>query len=196
MFDTAIVLAGGKSRRMGFDKQTIVYDDQLLVLETIRRLSRDFSDIIVVTHNSRYYLGTDVRITKDILPSTGPLAGIHAGLTLARSEFAFVLACDMPFYSPEYAKSMQKQMSIGDTGIVTALDNGWIEPFHAYYGKALIPAIEAYLAEGRRNIRDMARDNGVRFLPEAHARSLDPQLRMFANLNTREELDAFLAGGY
>lgn len=194
MFGSAIVLAGGKSRRMGFDKQGIVYDDKLLVRETIRRLAADFSDIIVVTHNSSYYLGADVRITKDVLPSTGPLAGIHAGLRLAKSEYAFVLACDMPHYNPVYASFCREQIQPGDNGILTSLHNGWIEPFHAFYAKRLIGPIEVYLAEGRRNIRDLAFQNAVRFLDEDHARRIDPQLHMFSNLNTREELDLFLAG--
>jgi molybdopterin-guanine dinucleotide biosynthesis protein A len=193
VFGSAIVLAGGKSRRMGFDKQGIVYDDKLLVRETIRRLAEDFSDIVVVTHNSDYYLGADVRITKDILPSTGPLAGIHAGLTLTKSEYAFVIACDMPYYNPVYAGLMQEKIRPGDNGILTSLHDGWIEPFHAYYGKKLIAPIEAYLAQGKRNIRDLAYHNGVRFLDEDHVLQIDPQKRLFANLNTREELDAFLA---
>ena len=161
--------------------------------ETIRRLAEDFSDIVVVTHNSDYYLGADVRITKDILPSTGPLAGIHAGLTLTKSEYAFVIACDMPYYNPVYAGLMQEKIRPGDNGILTSLHDGWIEPFHAYYGKKLIAPIEAYLAQGKRNIRDLAYHNGVRFLDEDHVLQIDPQKRLFANLNTREELDAFLA---
>lgn len=193
MFGTAIVLAGGKSRRMGFDKQAIRYDDKLLVLETIRRLKADFDDIIVVTHDRRFYFRADVRITKDILPSTGPLAGIHAGLTLAKSDYAFVLACDMPYYSPAYARLLQEKIKPPDTGILTALENGWIEPFHAYYKRSLTTPIEAYLQEGKRNIRDLAAAHGIRFLDERYARSIDPQLQMFANLNTKEELDAFLA---
>lgn len=194
MFGSAILLAGGKSERMGFDKQGIRNNDELLVLETIRRLRSDFSDIIVVTHNSRYYLGENVRITKDLLPSTGPLAGFHAGLSLAKSEYAFVLACDMPYYHSGYAAYCKQQIRPGDNGILTSLDTGWIEPFHAYYSRRLITPIERYLAAGRRNIRDLALENGVQFLPESHARTFDPTLRMFSNLNTREELDAFLAG--
>ena len=88
---------------------------------------------------------------------------------------------------------MQEKIRPGDNGILTSLHDGWIEPFHAYYGKKLIAPIEAYLAQGKRNIRDLAYHNGVRFLDEDHVLQIDPQKRLFANLNTREELDAFLA---
>lgn len=191
-FGTAIVLAGGKSARMGFDKQTIMKNDQRLVDETIRRLRRVFSDIIVVTKTPEYYTHLDVTTTQDVLPSTGPLAGIHAGLLQSKADYAFVLACDMPYFNPDYARFMEQHMRPEDTGILTALDDGWIEPFHAYYGKALIRPIEDYLSQGKRNIRDLAWDNGVQFLPEKHILSMDPDKRLFQNLNTPEDLEIFL----
>lgn len=71
-FGTAILLAGGKSLRMGFDKQSIRVDDRYLVQEVALSLCEDFSQIIVVTNEPSYYEGLPVEITRDILPSKGP----------------------------------------------------------------------------------------------------------------------------
>ncbi len=190
-FGSAIILAGGKSSRMGFDKQLIQKDDKRLVDETIRRLSYLFEDIIVVTHKEELYENDPVRTTPDLLPFTGPLTGIHAGLTLAKSEYAYVMACDMPYINEEYIDVLENHLQEGDGGIVTATNDGWIEPFHAFYHRGILPAIEPYLQLGKRNIRDLAVTENIRFLPEKHVLELDPDKKLFENLNTPKELKNF-----
>lgn len=185
-------MAGGKSLRMGFDKQSIRVDDRYLVQEVALSLCEDFSQIIVVTNEPSYYEGLPVEITRDILPSEGPLSGIHAGLTYAKAEYSFVLACDMPYYLKAYADRMKEEIAPGSTGILTAYPNGRIEPFHAFYHRSLVQPIEEGLRSGIRKIRVITDAQGVQSLPIELAKEYSEDLLMFQNLNTQEELEAFL----
>lgn len=191
-FGTAILLAGGKSLRMGFDKQSIKVEDRYLVQEIAASLHADFSQIIAVTNEGRYYEGLPITITKDVLPSEGPLSGIHAGLLLSESEYAFVLACDMPYYCRGYSQKLRELLLPESAGIITSLDGGKIEPFHGYYHKSLVHPIEEALASGKRKIRIVAEENEMQMVPISVAESFSPERSMFQNLNTESDLREFL----
>ena len=90
-FGTAVILAGGKSTRMGFDKQLLEINERRLIDNLRRKLIREFDEIIVVTNRSEYYLGFDDKITKDIIVGKGPLSGIHAGLMEAQVNMYILL---------------------------------------------------------------------------------------------------------
>ena len=86
LFGTAAILAGGKSTRMGFDKQLLM-DGDLRILETvIETLKQEFSDIVIVTARPELYESMGVRIFQDEYQGKGPLAGVHAALQGARSH--------------------------------------------------------------------------------------------------------------
>ena len=191
-FGSAIVKKKKKSTRMGFDKQTIEVGNELLVARIIRALARDFQEIIVVTGEPALYRAMPVKVTKDLLPSRGPLTGIHAGLSLIASDYGFVIACDMPHYNAAYAAWMKEALTPDSPGILTAHENGWIEPFHAFYHKKLAGPIEQALSDGVRKIRQVTDRAGVQSVPMDAARRFSPTLLMFQNINTREELAAFM----
>lgn len=90
-FGSAIILAGGKSTRMGFDKQLLKIDERRLMDSLIHKLHKDFEEIIIVTNRPDLYIGLSHIITTDILKDKGPLGGIHAGLKKSSSQYAFVV---------------------------------------------------------------------------------------------------------
>ena len=75
--NTAIILAGGKSRRMGFDKQLIKIQGEYIVDHIGKKLKNHFEEIIVVTNTPELYDKNKYKLVKDIYPGYGPLAGIH-----------------------------------------------------------------------------------------------------------------------
>lgn len=101
-FGTAIILAGGKSSRMGFDKQFLKIDKRRLMFSIINKLNKEFDEIIIVTNKPDHYIGLSHKITRDILRDKGPLGGIHAGLMQASSKYSLVIACDMPNINLSY----------------------------------------------------------------------------------------------
>ena len=86
VFGTAVILAGGKSSRMGFDKQLLMEDDRRILETVIVTLKQEFPDILIVTAKPQLYEGMGVRLCSDLYPGRGPLAGVHAALHHARSQ--------------------------------------------------------------------------------------------------------------
>ena len=196
-FKTAIILAGGKSSRMGFDKQLLKINERRLMDSLIQKLSPEFEEIIIVTNRPELYIGLSHIITKDILEDKGALGGIHAGLNYSSSKYAFVTACDMPNVNMDYVRFMKDALSESTSfGCVTKFGS-WIEPFSSFYSIELIKNIEEYLETGRRSINVLLKSLNITYIEENAARKFSPNWDMFLNLNTKEDLDKFIfnAGG-
>lgn len=187
-FGSAIILAGGKSTRMGFDKQLLRLRERSLIEGLIRRLGSSFDETIVVTNRPELYIGLADKITGDIIPDMGPLSGIHAGLSAASSEYSFVIACDMPQINAKYIDYMMELLNKNESMACITKFGDWIEPFNAFYSKALIEHIESFLMGGGKAVHRLLMNHNVEYIPEEVARSFSPDWGMFFNLNTREDL--------
>lgn len=192
-FGTAVLLAGGQSSRMGFDKQTLCVGDTRLTDLIFRQLTEVFEDIIVVTGRPELYAGRPVRIVSDHLSGIGPLAGIHAGLLASESEYIYLIACDMPSFSADFVRYMMRRIQ-NEKACVSRFGE-WIEPFHGFYHRGLISEIEAFVASGRRNIFKFLEQFDVCYIEEATTRRFSPNWALFDNLNTPEQLE-ILANQY
>lgn len=139
-FGTAIILAGGKSTRMGFDKQKIHIGNRSMVQYIANQLVNLFDEIIIVTNTPDYYNEVDwhkngndykdIKVTSliqmdkdrqcnytiigDIYKEKGPLGGLHVGLLHSKSEWTFVTACDMPIVNLEYIEMMEELIVADD----------------------------------------------------------------------------------
>ena len=189
LFGTCIILAGGKSSRMGFDKQFLKVDKRRLMYSIIKRLEDEFDEIIIVTNKPEHYIGLSQKITTDILKDKGPLGGIHAGLKLASSKYSFVIACDMPNINLKYMKYMKAHTA--KMGCTTRFGN-WIEPFCSFYSKDITPDIESYLKTEKRSINHLLMDLDIDYIEEKKAREFSENWDMFLNLNTQDDLESFL----
>lgn len=191
-FGTAVILAGGKSTRMGFDKQLLKINERRLIDNLRKKLSGQFDEIIVVTNKSEYYLGFSDKITKDIIVGKGPLSGIHAGLMAASSLYVYFVACDMPNINMEYIRYMEEEMENSkDKACVTRFGQ-WIEPFNAFYSKEMIRDIEKHLLSNKKSVNSLLEKLPVHYIEEEKAREFSPNWDMFLNLNTKEDLKDFL----
>jgi molybdopterin-guanine dinucleotide biosynthesis protein A len=191
-FGTAVILAGGKSTRMGFDKQLLKINERRLIDSLKKKLKGEFNEIIVVTNKSEYYIGLTDKIIKDIIPNKGPLSGIHAGLVEASSKYVYFMACDMPNVNLDYIKYMKKKLENVDVKACITKLGEWIEPFNAFYSKDMIKDIEEYLLQDRRSVNSLIRKLSICYIEEEEARKFSPNWDMFLNLNTKEELDDYL----
>ena len=191
-FGTAIILAGGKSTRMGFDKQLIKIQERMLVETLIQKLRDEFQEIVIVTNKPEYYIGLADIITGDVILGKGPLSGIHAGLLKASSEYSYVVACDMPSIEMDYVRHMKTRIGTGGHKACVTRLGEWLEPFNAFYSKDLLDHIEEFLATGKRAIHRMLKDQEVDYVPEEEARRFSPEWNMFFNLNTREDMEEYM----
>lgn len=191
-FGSAIILAGGKSTRMGFDKQLLKIDERKLMYSLIHKLKKQFEEIIIVTNKPELYIGLSNKITKDIILDKGPLGGIHAGLKICQSKYAFVAACDMPNINMGYVKFMKEKMiNPNSYGCVTKFGD-WIEPFSSFYSADMVDHIETYLNTDRKSINGLLKDLEITYIKEEHARKFSLNWDMFLNLNTQEDLKNYL----
>ncbi|MDY0236164.1 MAG: molybdenum cofactor guanylyltransferase [Gudongella sp.] len=191
-FGTAIILAGGKSSRMGFDKQFLKINERLLMDNLVQKLKPSFSEIIIVTNKPEEYKGLPVIVTQDVFVEIGPLAGIHAGLLKSNSHFSYIIACDMPNINLEFIDYMKSQIECSDKKASIARFKEWIEPFNAFYSRDIIEPVEDFLELGGRSINRLLRDLDINFIDEKKAREFSPNWDMFYNLNTKADINEYL----
>lgn len=192
-FGTAIILAGGKSSRMGFDKQFLKIDQRRLMDSMIHKLSEEFDEIIIVTNKPDHYRGLGHKITGDIIENMGPLGGIHAGLTISSSEYSLIVACDMPNINVDYIRYMKTE--VGNHGCTTKFGSS-LEPFISFYSRKVIGDIEEYLKSNKRSMHGFLANIVFNYIEERVARSFSPNWDMFLNLNTKDDLNNFLSNGW
>lgn len=188
---SSIILAGGKSTRLGHDKILETVGSTSLLEQVTSRIDPLSKEIIIVTANERTFSQlanrSKVRIVSDILPGQGSLGGIYTGLVKSDSFYNLVVAADMPFVNTSLLEYM--------IGICEGYDfvlpriNGLFEPLHAIYSKNCITAIESILNEGKKVIVELFNHVKVRYVEAAEVDKFDPEHLSFFNINTREELE-------
>ncbi len=187
---SAVVLAGGQSRRMGRDKALIEFQGKPViahVIDTLRELS---DDIVVVSNRSDSYRSFGVRIVPDYEPPCGPLGGIAAGMQAALHELVVVVACDMPFLNAPLLRYLLTLAA--DYDAVAPQTGAEFEPLHAVYRRICLNAIAQHLQQGDRRVISFFADVRLRAVPETEWRTIDPLGRSLINLNTPADLDAAL----
>ena len=189
----ALVLAGGRSTRMGRDKATLPFGPETLLQRVVRRLGASVEEIVVVARPGQDLppLPPDVRIARDSVLDRGPLGGLSAGLAATTAEIVFATACDVPFLVPAFVDLLVQRLGTNDVAVAEAEER--LHPLAAVYRVTVRPHIEALLAAERlRPVFLYERVPTVR-VSEADLRRVDPDLATLANLNTPEAYDAALA---
>jgi molybdopterin-guanine dinucleotide biosynthesis protein A len=194
-FGSAVILAGGKSRRMGFDKQFLQIKNHYLLCHHGEQLAKLFEQIIVVTNTPELYRDTPFVLVSDELRDKGPLGGIHIGLKTATSRQVFFLACDMPNIHLDYIRFMQQRLRGGTANACITRFGDWIEPFNSFYTRDLLTDIEDYLGRGHHSLFRFLKNQNTHYISEAEARHYSPDWQMFLNLNTREDFETWRNGG-
>ncbi len=184
---SGIVLAGGQSSRFGADKSLLVVDGQPLLARVVHRLSVLTEDVVVVTNDAAHYrhLGLPARLVPDERPDVGALMGLYSGLEAVRHPHALAVACDMPFLNLALLRYMLSLA--GEYDIVVPRFDGYLEPLHAIYGKACLPAMKDLLARGRRQIVAFFDWVRVRYVVESEIDRYDAAHLSFVNVNTPED---------
>ena len=97
---TAVVLAGGKSSRMGRPKSLLLFDGEPLIVHIVRALKRMFAETVVVAAPGQELPDLPVTLVRDEVAYQGPVGGIYYGLKAANGKFCFVTSCDVAFLNP------------------------------------------------------------------------------------------------
>jgi molybdenum cofactor guanylyltransferase len=173
---TLLLLAGGASRRMGQPKALLPYGGMTLIEHVAQTLAPDFDEVLVSANDPAAVpvALTRHRVVADLHLGAGPLAGIEAGLSAARHDTLFAIACDMPLVTAELARRVVEAAQGHDAAVPRL--GGRPEPAAAAYRRGSAGPIAAALAEGRRKAAEVLEELDVAWLDD-----LDP--RLFANAN-------------
>lgn len=181
---TGIVLAGGRSRRMGRDKALLEWDGEPLV-ERVARLLAECCVEVLVASGDGDRLGRPDEIG-DALPDSGPLGGVVAGLERAAHSLVAVVAVDMPHASPEVLRVLAR--ALRDAPAVVPVVDGRTQPLHAIYRKEAAPRLRKLLESGERSVvRAVELLGGREAGPEVWG-ATDPEGRFARNVNRPEDL--------
>lgn len=185
MHGSAIILAGGASRRMGRDKAELPWNDTTLLDHTAAQMTALFDDVLVVSGiKQRTAPGT--RSLQDHVFGGGPMAGLIAGLEQMIFPWAFVMACDMPWVEPEMVRTLWS-LTGKDHQAVIPISSGQRQTLAACYSRKALPNGRVLWDQGERSLQKWADALSVHWVSEWELRSVDPSLRSFTNINTPEE---------
>jgi molybdenum cofactor guanylyltransferase len=185
----AIILAGGKSSRMGTNKALLKINEQTNIERIRDELAKHFSDIVLVTNHPDEYEFLGLNMTSDQYIDKGPLAGLHAGLEASPYDVNVLVACDMPFISGELAKFLAD--SCTDYDAVIPVIDGVQNPLFAAYHKRVAAIAAQKIESGRLAIKAMLDQLNVLYLSEETMGNFSGEslARTFFNMNKPEEYE-------
>lgn len=195
---TGVILAGGKSRRMGQNKALIRLGDDSLIGHVIRRMRLVTDELLLITNTPTEYAHLGLPMHSDIVPHTGALGGIYTGLMSASYDTVLCVGCDNPFLVPNVLTYLVSVLDEYDAvmpytykEIPADSDNTQItlQTLCAAYSKRCLPIIELMLQESELRVHALAeRAHIQRVSPEVWQR-FDPEGMSFFNINTPEDLE-------
>ena len=181
---TGIVLAGGRARRMGgSDKGLLTLKGKPLVQHTLERLQPQVSAVIINAnrHHEIYAAHADVIAADLIKDFPGPLAGIHAGMSSAHTDWVLSVPCDSPFLPADLCATLMQAAKTHAADVAVAGANGRAQPVFMLAKRLLADDIAATLAAGEGKI-----DRWYARLP--HIVVPFDKASAFDNINTPEDL--------
>ncbi|MBP6909781.1 MAG: molybdenum cofactor guanylyltransferase [Candidatus Saccharicenans sp.] len=181
---TAIILAGGQSRRMSRDKASLPVNGQTLLEQLIGQLTGYFREIIIAVSKGQPYELKNVRQVEDRYENAGPLAGLLAGLQASSSDISLVVPCDQPEIDLGIVRDMLQVLGQHDL-VYLRLDSQIPHPLFALYRRSLLPVIERLIKERKLSV--------LHLLAKVNSLALDiPADRIPWHLNNFEDYQNYL----
>jgi molybdopterin-guanine dinucleotide biosynthesis protein A len=176
---TGIVMAGGKSQRMGVDKGLMMYQGQHMVTYSIQILSALFTRVVISTSNPDYKV-FNLETIPDIYPGSGPLGGLYSCLSQSNSEVNVCLPCDLPFMKSHIIEQLLESYD-GKSCVIplTPLP----EPLVAVYPLSVLPVLKELIEKVNYRMTDIFRNFPVRYISLREFKGTDNH-RYFANINS------------
>ncbi|MHB8381996.1 MAG: molybdenum cofactor guanylyltransferase [Candidatus Binataceae bacterium] len=183
---SAIVLAGGRSSRMGQRKAELRFGESTMLERIVGELGKHFGDIVIVAASagadSSLAANACVTMIHDEIAFEGPVLALARGLEAARTDAAFACACDLPMLDARVAAALLAMLPGYGAAIPFVGDR--LQPLHAAYGREAASALRAMHARGEDRLSAIAGVVRTRRVGETELRALDPELKSFINVNT------------
>ncbi|MFW6125582.1 MAG: molybdenum cofactor guanylyltransferase [Chloroflexota bacterium] len=183
---TSVVLAGGRSTRLGKDKAWVELAGRPLIEHVLSRLFALGNEIIMVTSQADTFPDLGVTKVADIYPDKGPLGGLYTGLKATRTCHCLVVACDMPLLNIALLQRLM-ELSPGYDVVVPRVGTN-VEPLHAVYSRDCLEAIRAAIQHNRLQVQSFFDQVEVRYVDDAELAQFDPEHLSFFNINSESDL--------
>ncbi len=178
---TCLILAGGRGSRMdGEDKGLMDWDGHPVIQRLLNRYSSSFSNIVInANRNHSFYQGYGYPIVADRINGfAGPLAGIHAGLSVIQTPYVFVTPCDSPFMQVKVAAQLYYKLQHSQAELAVAELGGRIEPLTMVLKTSLGDSLADYLQSNQRRASQWV-------LQQNHIKvAMNDMENCFVNINT------------
>ncbi len=177
---TGIILAGGKSSRMGMNKSFISFQGKTLIEHSISLMQR-ICDEVIISANDKRYETFGIPVIPDNIPSIGPMGGIEATLSHTRTKHNLFIPGDTPFLTPGVYYELVKN-AYGIPAVIPLTASKQIEPLIAYYSKELLVPLHGQIGKRNYKIQDLLQQSGYKGINiDSHG--------ALRNLNTEAELE-------
>lgn len=190
---SGIILAGGKSSRMGINKAFLLIDGEMIIARTVKMMSLLFKNLMIIANTPEEYEFLNLPMFKDIYREKGPLGGIHSGLIHSKTEKNFVISCDMPFMTEQMINYIINYKT--QKPVVFCKAAGYMQPLAGLYSRSIVKKMEQFLST--ENVEDKSFHQ---FLKEVDSEIINPELlsfyedRIFYNVNRPEDYEKILKG--
>ena len=195
---TGVILAGGKSRRMGQNKALLQLGDDPLIAHVIRRMRLATDELLLITNNPAEYAHLGLPMHSDMIPDTGALGGIYTGLMHASHDVVLCVGCDSPFLVPNLLTYLVSILGEYDAvmpytykEIPTYSDDTQIilQTLCAAYSKRCLPIIERMLHKSELRVHALAEHAHIQRVSPEVWQIFDSEGMSFFNINTPKDLE-------
>ncbi len=187
---SGVVLAGGKSKRMGTDKRHLFVGGKPLLDRVTSVLLELFPEVLLVLAEEDIEKPNErIRTVTDLIPGCAAVGGLYTGLYHSYHPRVFVVACDMPFINAAVIELFLQ--NVDATDIVLAQLVTGIQPLHGLYSKRCLPILKEMIDDRDLRLQNVADKPGltVHRIPETEIKALDPQSLSFLNVNSPADLE-------
>jgi len=177
---TGIILAGGKSTRMGTDKGLMVLDGMLFIEHIIKAMQPMVGKIIIVSNNSNYN-NLGLKCVPDLIKNSGPLAGLYTGLYHSKTDYNMVLSCDIPTVNADVLQLLINNIE-NNYQVIQVKSQNKTMPLIALYKRECIDTCKTLLNLGEKRLRQLMSHLQTKTI------TIDPVLDQYVqNINTIEQ---------
>lgn len=182
---TGIILAGGKSSRMGTDKGLQELCGKPLISYSIQLLS-EFCSTIIISTSSDAYQSFGYKTVADEIPGIGPMGGIYSALKQSKTEQNLVLSCDLPFVSKELFSYIIKNSEVYQAAVPWE-GNQHYEPLCGFYHLSILDQMNVFVQNGNYKLPDLFKTISINKLV------INDKLKfyngnLFLNVNSKHDL--------
>lgn len=193
---SGVILAGGKSSRMKFNKAFAEISGQPVINIIIDKFAGLFNETIIISNEPELFEHLGPAVYTDVYPRMGPVSGIHSGLYHARYDRAFILGCDVPFINMKLVEHMIN--NLGDYDSVVPQIDSCLQPLAAVYARKCLPVLASCLQENRVKLIRIFEELNALVLCRDELEKYGIAEEIFLNVNDIEALNLAtkIAGRY